>query len=296
MKAFVLLLSLLFSFQIFGQEIQLPALQAPVVDEAKFLTPAQADSLNQVIYEIYTHNGPQITVLTVNDMQGYPIEEFSIRVAEKWQLGTKDKGNGLLIIIAKAERKMRIEVGQGIEGEITDYDASIYIQQILKPAFKEGMFYEGLNAVLNDISSRFNIKLENAGPRFIKKKSNQGNAKLTSLLWAVFFISLITTAIFRKNTTLRGVTNGVISGIAGYSIFGIAGIPLILFGSLIGLVVGFIGIHNILYALNSGGGYGGGYGGGGYGGGGYRGGSSGGGSSWSGGGGGFSGGGSSGDW
>lgn len=292
MKSLALLFTLLFSMQLFGQELNLPALRSPVVDEAKFLTPAQSDELAQTIYEIYTHQGPQITILTVPDLQGYPIEEFSIRVAEKWQLGTKEKGNGLMIIISKAERKMRIEVGQGIEGDITDYDASIYIQKILKPAFKEGMFYEGLDAVLSDISTRFDIKLEKRSPTFVKRRAAPVNPALFNLIFIVFIISLVTAVVFRKKPALRGVANALASGVASFSIFGLAGIGLIILFSVVGFVIGLIGINNIFYALasaNSGGGYYGGRGnGGGFGG------SSGGG--WSGGGGGFSGGGSSGDW
>lgn len=291
MKTLTLLLTLIFSFQTFGQELKLPALKSPVVDEAKFLTAAQIDALSQTIYEIYTHQGPQITILTVQDLQGYSIEDFSIRVAEKWQLGTKDKGNGLLIIISKIDRKMRIEVGQGIEGDITDYDASIYIQKILKPAFREGMFYEGLNAVLSDISTRFDIKLENQSPRFVKRRAAPANPALFNLIFIVFVISLITAVIFRKRPALRGTTNALASGIAGFSIFGLAGIGLVILFSFIGFIIGLIGLNNIFYALasaNSSRGYYGGRGGGG----GF--GSSGGG--WSGGGGGFSGGGSSGDW
>ena len=79
------------------------------MDEAGFLTPEQKQDLSQLAYEINTHQGPQITILTVPDLQEYAIEDFSIRVAEKWQLGTKEKDNGLLIVIAKAEHKMRIK-------------------------------------------------------------------------------------------------------------------------------------------------------------------------------------------
>jgi uncharacterized protein len=287
-KFLSLFFTLFLSFNIFGQELKLPALRSPVMDEAKFLNSAQSDSLAQMIYEIYANNGPQITILTVPDLQGYAIEDFSIRVAEKWQLGTKEKGNGILIIISKDDRKMRIEIGQGIEGDITDYDASLYIQKILRPAFKEGMFYEGLDAVLSDISTRFNIKLENNNNKFIKKRTAPINNNLFNLIFIIFVVSLITSVIFRQKPVLRGVANGIASGLAGFATLGVAGIAVAIVFAIIGFAVGIIGINNILYALassSSHGGRGGGY---------YGGGSSGGG--WSGGGGGFSGGGSSGGW
>ena len=112
-------------------ELQLPNLSSPVMDLAGLMSEADKKDLSDLAYEIYAHNGPQITVLTVPDLQGYPIEEFSIRVAEKWQLGTKEKDNGLLVVISKQEREMRIEVGNGIEGEVTDYDTAKYTRGIL---------------------------------------------------------------------------------------------------------------------------------------------------------------------
>lgn len=289
MKFIVLFLLTFLSFNIFGQELKLPALRSPVMDEAKFLTQDQADSLSKKIYEIFTHKGPQITILTVNDLQGYAIEDYSIRVAEKWQLGTKELGNGVLILISKNDRKMRIEIGQGIEGDLTDYDASLYIQKVLRPSFKDGLFFEGLDAVVSDIARRFEIKVEGGGQRIIKRRASPHQSGLTTLLFGLFIISLITAGIFRKKPLLRGVTNGAAAGILGFATLGVAGMAIVIVFVVISFAVGIIGINNILYMLASAQGHGrGGYGGGGFGGSG--------GGGWSGGGGGFSGGGSSGDW
>src|SRR4051812_10772539 len=102
---------ILFSWMnVWSAELQIPALTSPVMDLANFLSEADRKDLADLAYEIHTHQGPQITILTVPDLQGYPIEDFSIAVAEKWQLGTKKAGNGLLITISRSERQMRIEV------------------------------------------------------------------------------------------------------------------------------------------------------------------------------------------
>lgn len=85
---FLLPLLLLFSFNVLGAEINIPALTSPVMDQAGFMTPEERRDLSELAYEIFANKGPQITILTVPDLQEYPIEEFSIRVAEKWQLGT----------------------------------------------------------------------------------------------------------------------------------------------------------------------------------------------------------------
>lgn len=284
-------LILILSLSAFGaEEIQIPALNSPVMDEAGFLSPDQKENLGKLAYEIHAHQGPQITVLTVNDMQGYEIEEFSIRVAEKWKLGTKEAGNGILILIAKQERKMRIEVGQGIEGEITDFEANRYIKTVLTPFFKSGDFYGGLQLVMLDIARKFNIQL-NGKQTFVRRATPaikfSGPLKMALPFLIIFLV--LGQILLSKKPLARGLFTG--SGVAGTAFFFLTGINIaaiaLLF--LFGLFIGTIGLSNLLFALASGGGHhGGGFrSGGGFGGGG---------GSWGGGGGGFSGGGSSGSW
>lgn len=285
---YLLTLILLISFNVQGAEIQIPALRAPVMDEANVLTDAQEADLNQLAYEINTNQGPQITIFTVNDMQGNVIEEFSIRVGEKWQLGTKDRDNGLLIIIAKAERQMRIEVGNGIEGEITDYDSSQYIRNILTPAFKAGDFHGGLKTVMLDVAQKFNIQL-NEGTRFVRRSSPPRvvTGPFVIFLPILLLILIVGQLLLRKRPMVRGLFSGVAFAGAG-AVIGVAGLAVLLVLFLIGLFIGMIGLQNLLYALAAGQSHRrGGFGGGGFGGGG---------GGWSGGGGGFSGGGSSGSW
>lgn len=285
---YLLSLILLLSLNVWGvTEIQIPALNAPVMDEAGFLNPAEREDLNQLAYEINTHQGPQITILTVKDLQDNPIEEFSIRVAEKWKLGTKERGNGLLIIIAKTERQMRIEVGQGIEGEITDFEANKYIREILTPAFREGQFHAGLKTVMIDIAQKFNIKTEE-GNRYVRRATPARVLKGPLVAAFPFLIGILILGqlFLGKRPVARGLFTG--AGMAGVGFFvGVAGLAMIGFMFLMGLLIGMIGLQNLLFALAAGSGRGGG---GGFGGGG------GGGGSWGGGGGGFSGGGSSGNW
>ena len=279
-------LILILSLNVWGAEIQIPALNSPVMDEAGFLTPEQKQDLSQLAYEINTHQGPQITILTVPDLQDYEIEDFSIRVAEKWQLGTKEKDNGLLIVIAKAEHKMRIEVGNGIEGEITDYESNQYINNILTPAFKAGDFHGGLKAVMLDVAQKFNLKLSE-GNRYVRRAPQSSSIPAPLRVAFPFLIGVLILGqiILGKKPVARGIFTG--AGMAGVGFFvGAAGLAMIGFMFLMGLLIGLIGLQNLLFALaagsshRGGGGFGGGSGGG----------------SWGGGGGGFSGGGSSGSW
>ena len=282
------LLLIFLSLSVWGAELQLPALTSPVMDQAGFLKDSEKEDLANLAYEIYTNNGPQITILTVPDMQGYAIEDFSIRVAEKWQLGTKDKGNGLLVVIAKAERQMRIEVGEGIEGDITDYDTSKYTRGLFPEYFKRGEFHAGLRIFMEDVAQRFNVNLDGDGNKIVRRAPHRTpiNRTASIALVGIFFFLFIINAVLSGKPALRGVITGGTFSLAGFLFMGAGVFLIVLF--IVGLLIGLIGIQNLLYALlmNSGSGMGGG---------GYRGGRGGGGG-WSGGGGGFSGGGSSGSW
>lgn len=281
---------LLFSLQLAGAQstIEIPALTSPVMDLAGFLNEAEKKDLGDFAYEINANNGPQITILTVPNLQGNEIEEYSIRVADKWKLGTKERDNGLLVVIAKEERRMRIEVGQGLEGDITDYDTAKYTRQVFPEYFRRGEFHAALRLFMEDVAQRFNIKASDSAPRMIRRTPKAvripgGEMLIIAIIGILAFGSLI----FRGRPFARGLFTGV--GFTGTSLLlGIpAGMMIVIF--FIGLVLGLVGIGNLLTAIALSGGRGGrgGFGGGGFGGGG---------GGWGGGGGGFSGGGSSGSW
>lgn len=281
---FFLSLVFLLSFKVWGQEVQVPALNSPVMDLAGMLSVQEREDLSKFAYEIYTHNGPQITILTVNDLQGFAIEDYSMTVAEKWKLGTKKAGNGILVLISKNDRKMRIEVGEGIEGEITDYDTAQYTRQVFPEYFRRGDYHGGLRLFMQDVAGKFNIKDSEENPYVKRVAPARQGSPLGPLLPFFVIVLVVSYLIARKKPMLRGVLSG--AGIAGVGWFMMPGLGLmILILAFVGFLIGIIGIGNILMGLAmSGGGRGGG---GGFGGGG---------GGWGGGGGGFSGGGSSGSW
>lgn len=281
---YLLSLLLIISFNLRAADVKLPALTSPVMDLGNFLTETEEQDLSQYAYEIYTNNGPQITILTVPDLQGLEIEDFSIAVAEKWQLGTKEKDNGLLVILSKAERRVRIEVGNGIEGEITDYDTAKFTRDIFPRYFKQGQFHGAFRMFMEYVAKTFNIASSEQGSKYVRRAPKRtGIPGGEFLIMAIFGILAFGALLFRKRPFARGLFTG--AGFTGVSL--LMGIPLGMMIAIFffGLVLGLIGIGNFLTALAmSGGGRGGG---GGFGGGG---------GGWGGGGGGFSGGGSSGSW
>ena len=280
-----------------GAELQLPNLSSPVMDLAHLMSEGEREDLSKLCYEINTHNGPQITILTVPDLQGISIEEFSIKVAEKWQLGTKEKDNGLLVVISKAERGVRIEVGSGLEGDLTDYETAQYTRNIFPAYFKRGQFHDGLAIFLADIAKKFNIQSVQEGVKHIKRRSGAriGNPRTLMILALIILFSALRSALNQgAEANVRGAVAGIFLAVIVFILTSSFIFALFFWGLGFFLGTGGGGGYGGGHSYRSGGGWSGGGGGGGWSGGG--GGWSGGGGGWSGGGGGFSGGGSSGSW
>jgi len=143
--AAVLLLAPL-TFAMAWAQIVVPPLKARVADTARLLLPQQAAALEQKLAAFEARKGSQIAVLTVPTTQPEAIEQYGIRVAEAWKLGRKGVDDGALLLIAKDDRKLRIEVGHGLEGALNDATAKRIIDEYVVPPFKQGDFNAGINA------------------------------------------------------------------------------------------------------------------------------------------------------
>lgn len=122
----------------------LPMPRHYVEDYANVISPADEQSLNGILQELEQKTGAQYIVLTVETTGGTPIEEFSIKLAEKWKLGQKGKDNGLLFVIAVKDREYRFEVGYGLEGFITDQYCGRIGREVLAPYLKKGDYSRGV--------------------------------------------------------------------------------------------------------------------------------------------------------
>jgi len=142
-RAFSLLAALFFGLglalgPVSAADFDVPELTGPVVDAAGVLSPATKRVVSEALRALHERGGSQITVLTVRSLEGVPIEQASIRVVDQWRLGGKKLDNGVLLLIAPKERKLRIEVGQGLEGALTDADSNRIIFQSMVPLLKSG--------------------------------------------------------------------------------------------------------------------------------------------------------------
>jgi uncharacterized protein len=128
-----------------------PALSGRVVDEAGLLDSATRTALTQTLADLEAKSSDQLVVVTLRSLRGTSIEDYGYQLGRAWQIGQKDKNNGVLLIVAPNERKVRIEVGYGLEGTLTDAISKFIIETSILPRFKAGDFPGGIKRGVEDI-------------------------------------------------------------------------------------------------------------------------------------------------
>jgi uncharacterized protein len=289
---FILLISFL-TFPAYGLEV--PKLQGYVNDYAGMITPSAKSKLEDGLRAFEQSDSTQIVILTVPSLEGENLEEFGIKVAEAWKIGQKGKDNGAILIVSKQDRKIRIEVGYGLEGRLTDLAAGRIIDLVIKPRFQQGDFDGGFIAGVSSMiaATRGEFKAE-PGP---VRQRQRGVPPFLSIF---LFFGIFTLILGSLSRVLGGVTAAI--GLPTFVYLAILpiGIPILILLAIIGFGGGFF-LPGLFSSGGSGkddhrrrgGGFFYGPGGGGFfsGGGGF-----GGGGGFSGGGGSFGGGGASGGW
>ncbi len=128
-----------------------PPLTGRIVDEANLLKPADKAAIESDLKALEDKSSDQLVVYTTKSLQGYPIEDFGYQLGRAWGIGQKGTNNGVLLIVAPTERKVRIEVGRGLEPQLTDFLTKLIVQNTILPAFKRGEFSAGIRAGVRDI-------------------------------------------------------------------------------------------------------------------------------------------------
>jgi uncharacterized protein len=274
-------------------QIPLPKFEANVTDLTGTLTAAQQSALEEKLKSFQARKGAQIAVLILPTTQPEDIAQFGIRLAEAWKVGREAPDDGVIFIVAKDDRDMRIEVGRGLEGALTDAMSSRIINDTVAPLFKQGDFYGGVNAGLDQMIRVIDGEPLPA-PDQSWKPSNQKNLPWSFLVLAVLFFRGIVSSVIGRfgGATVSGLIAGaVIWWVTSRLLFAAGGfVGIFLLSLLFGMGGGsrFGGGRSVFRDIGRGGGFGGGFGGGGFGGGG--------GGFGGGGGGSFGGGGASGRW
>lgn len=250
-----------------------PELTGRVVDQADLLSPAQEAELTAKLEALEDQSQRQLVVATIPDLQGYDISDYGYRLGREWGIGDAERNDGILLLVAPNERKVRIEVGYGLEGIMTDALSSLIIQNDILPRFRDGDFPGGITGGADRIITQLELPEDQA--RAIaqdagKKRSSDGGFPVGALFWfAIIFFFFILPMLRgrRRKRRYRGRGRD--------------------FGDTVGdIILWEVGSAIVRGAMSGGDDWGGGGGfGGGFGGGGF-----------SGGGGSFGGGGASGGW
>jgi uncharacterized protein len=168
-----------------------PALSGRVVDAANLLDPAQEAALDAKLKGLEDQSDRQMVVATVPDLQGYPIEDYGYRLGRAWGLGQADKDNGALLIVAPAERKVRIEVGYGLEPILTDAYSSVIINSVIVPRFKGGDYPGGIAAGTDAMIAQLMLPPGEAVKRAAVKPDEGGDGSAVIFWLFIFFFFIL---------------------------------------------------------------------------------------------------------
>jgi uncharacterized protein len=294
-----LLLTLIFSL---ASALEVPPLRGRINDYAGLIPAGKAQELEARLARFEQETGHQIAVLTIPSLKGDSLEEFSIRVAESWKIGRKGFDNGAILVIVPQERKLRIEVGYGLEGVLPDAIASRIVREVIVPDFRADNYVGGIEAGVDAI-----LKVTRGEPlperaREPARKQQSQTSSLPTILVLTAILALFIGMTRRRTVSgaLGGAAAGVLTTLFSTGPFGLG----LLLATVVGTILGALGSSMSVASSGgqwtapargrrggwSGGFYPGGFGGGRFGGGGFGGGG------FSGGGGGFGGGGASGSW
>jgi uncharacterized protein len=206
---------------------EVPYLSRRVNDTAEILSASTVSSLETLLKAHEDSTSNQVAVLTVASLEGESIEEYSIRVVDSWKLGQKGKDNGVLLLVARDDRKVRIEVGRGLEGDLPDITCGSIIRKQVLPRFKEGDYdagvIDGVQAILAAIGGSYTAEEEASG---------MGD------LWGRIFASVIFLVVVGLFTGVALFTKGGASWFLYFFLipFWLA-FPLVILGATAGLVV-----------------------------------------------------------
>jgi len=268
-------LALLFALGAQAEDVAVPLLEHRVTDLTGSLSPDQQAALESKLAQFEQQKGSQIAVLLVPTTKPEEIEQYSIRVVDAWKIGRKQVDDGVLVLVAKDDRKLRIEVGYGLEGAIPDLYTKRIIAEVIAPYFKQGDIYGGLNAGTDSIISLISGESLPSPAQSASGDESQIEHMLPLLLFGGLIAGGLLRAIFGR--FLGGAATGGLIGAAVWILGG--GLLFALVLAFIAFILTMSGAVNALGGMVGGSrGFGGGSGG------------------FSGGGGGFGGGGASGDW
>lgn len=191
-----------------------PTLETPIVDQTGTLSAEQVQQLAAQIAKSRQEKSYQIGILMIPTLgSGEYLEGYSIKVARAWGIGDKDKDNGVLILVVKDDRKMRIEVGRGLEGDLTDLRAGRIIRDVMAPSFRQSDYYGGLSGAVNSIQLAVSQQADPALSESTSSDADGWELFAFFLGVGVFILSWLGSVLARSKSWWAG---GVIGGVVGF--------------------------------------------------------------------------------
>ena len=191
-----------------------PPLTGRVVDGASILDPATKQALEQKLADFETKTSGQFVVVTLKSLQGTSIEDFGYQLGRYWQIGQKDKNSGVLLIVAPNERKVRIEVGYGLEGNLTDAVSRLIIENAILPRFRANDYAGGIRRGVDDIIQAATVNPEEWRSRAQKRPDHQSSSVdlFMMILLLIVFIMIVRSVSRQSRTYPHDIHRGRRSG------------------------------------------------------------------------------------
>lgn len=191
----------------FAADPTFPEPTGRLVDQARIIVPENEVGIVAKLAQLEADTGDQFVVVTVDSLQGYEIEDFGYRLGRHWGIGQAENNGGVLLIVAPNERKVRLEVGYGLEPVLTDAMANHIIQTQILPPFREGGYVRGINAGVDAVIAQLKLDPAEAQARAAEVIHNDADAPVfpgivIALIFIFFFLSLL--ARVGRRTTGRG--------------------------------------------------------------------------------------------
>ena len=201
MRRFLFLLLCLCALPLSAGAFDVPPAQGYVNDFAGLLSPAAKSQIENFLRNFDASDSTQVVVVTVANLQGEPVDMVALKFAETWKIGQKGKDNGALLLIGKEDRKMRIEVGRGLEGQLTDLLAGRIVDNEISPRFKKGDYDGGIAAGVNAIAQSVRGEYKGTG-------TTRGSKKKAGAWWLFPLLFFVLPLLGRLGGNGRGRHSG----------------------------------------------------------------------------------------
>lgn len=178
------------AFSVAALALNVPELSGRVNDYANLVSPATEARIDALLAQLERDKGTQVAVLTIDSLEGEPLEDYSLRIAEAWKLGRADEDDGALLLIAKNDRKMRLEVGYGLEPVLSDVLSRRILDQVLRPSFRAGDFDGGIERAVEAVDGLIRGTSTLPAPSAVDTQADLP-PRIFGLLWLLFLMPFV---------------------------------------------------------------------------------------------------------